>query len=57
MINEGVCIDLLKSHYNHMISLLMNCLYREVKKKKDSNKKSLLAHRILKKQNPGNTSK
>lgn len=55
MINGGVCIDLLKSHYNDIISLLMNCLYCEVKKR-ESEKKFLLAHLILKKQNPGNTS-
>lgn len=39
MINGRVCIDLLKSHYNDIISILMNCLYCEVKKKKGSRKK------------------
>lgn len=33
MINGRVCIDLLKSHYNDIISLFMNCLYCEVKKR------------------------
>lgn len=42
MINGGVCIDLLKSHYNDIISILMDCLYCEVKKKKEGGRKKIL---------------
>jgi len=57
MINGGVCIDLLESHYNDIISILIDCLYCEVKNKKAVEKNfCLLAEYLWRKQNLGDTS-